>query len=578
MRLDRLPGSGPLSLIVSVALADRPSCERARSPRSIRLHVVLPIWDAWATIADWRMVRAGAYGWTELTRQHNEHRLLFPRLLFLLDQGLFAMSDRDLLAEIFALQAVTAGVLVRLAWRLCADRRLVAILAGFVVVVLFSLDQEQNLTSGFQVQFVGVFTAAALGALVYADGLDRLGAKALGGLPRPGGWRRLALAGGACIVATYTMANGVLLGFCFFVLATLLRAPWRAVLATLLGAIALAAAFFHAYALGPDNRSVAEILGEPLHYIAFFLAYLGSPAGPDVRIATGFGGAGLAGLGIAAWRSAAWRSAAERPRSAAAAALVAVMGFVAASACATAFGRAQYGIDDAFETRYVTPAAVFWCAFVAFWFAEIPRRAVPVRPTVHARYLALAALMVWLVANAVVQEAAEWPLMVDRTIAIRQFRDSLWSGLYDLDASSYENNTDRQIRHLLPFMAAERLSLFAAAEPRERGLPLASIGTTAPAGTCSGTLEAKSDPKLGRDGVRMTGTAWDLDGNGPVRRILTVGSDGTVSGFGSPDRPVGRPRGWTGYATAAPGQPIEAYAVLHDGRLCRLGAAEVATS
>ena len=538
-----------------------------------RLHVVLPIWDAWFMVADAQLVRAGTYGWTELTRQHNEHRLLFPRLLFLLDQAWFAMSDRDLLAEIFALQAVTAAALVRLGLRLCQDRRFGAILASFVIAVLFSLDQEQNLTSGFQVQFVGVFTAAVLGAVAHADGLDRLGTGALGGVARPGGWLRLALAGAACWVATFTMANGVLLGVVLVALALILHAPWRATLATLLCAGAPAAAFLYHYRLGSQSGSFADMLADPLAYAAFLLGYLGNPAGTDLAIAQVFGAAGLLGFGIAALRIATARRA-----SAPAAALVAIMAFVVATACVTAFGRTQYGVFDALETRYVTPAAVFWCALVIFWFGEIPGHGVPIGRPARIGVSALGAVMVWLAANAVVQQAMEWPLMVDQAIASRQFRDSLWSGLYDLDASAYENNTDAEVRRWLPTLATERLSLFAAPEPRDRGQPIASLGPPAPAGTCTGTVSAASDPRLGPDGVRMSGLAWDEAANRPIRRILTTGSDGLLSGFGSLDNLVGRPRGWAGYATAAPGRTVEAYAVLRDGRLCRLGAAEVAAS
>jgi hypothetical protein len=127
-----------------------------------RLHVPLPYWDEWYTIAHFRHFAEGGYGIADLAAQHNEHRLLFPRLFFFADEVLFGFSGVLDATVTLVLQAVNAALLI--AWMRCLVVRAAhrALLAGLVVVLLFTLRQEQNFTNGFQLQFVGVFTAAAL--------------------------------------------------------------------------------------------------------------------------------------------------------------------------------------------------------------------------------------------------------------------------------------------------------------------------------------------------------------------------------------------------------------------------------
>ena len=522
-----------------------------------RLHVPLPYWDEWSTIVDFRQFAEGRYGLSDLAAQHNEHRLLFPRLVFFADESLFALSGLLDVTVTLLLQGVNAALLIAWMTRLVARPAPRALLAGFVVLLLFTLRQEQNFTNGFQLQFVGVFTAAALAGAAYAAALDRMRHA------RPGSAPLFALAALGCAVATYTMANGVLAGPVLAAIAVLHRAPWRVPAATLVFSAALAALFFHGYVAGGDSLPVAQAVAHPAPYLRYLAVYLGNPIGPGIRAAQALGTLGLL-LAVAA----ACRVGAGQSRDPASTKLLALAGFVVASAAATAYGRIGLGLEQASESRYATPAMLFWCAILLFW--------VPVVVGSRRRRLAaagLGAVMTLLAAAALAAEATAWPALADRSTALRQVADSLVSGLYDADAAgTYENTAPDDIAALVPFLREHRLAAFADPDVAALGRPLSVLGSVADA--CQGSVAARADPALGLRGVRLDGTARDgAAGRVPVRIVVTDAA-GTVVGFGSTalSRPAGH---WSAYAVAGQGDALQAYGRLGDGTLCGLGVATV---
>ena len=531
-----------------------------------RLHVVLPVWDEWVSVDDLRRLWAGTYGLADLARQYNEHRLLVPRLFFLVDDIVFGMSDRFNLAVMFAFQALNAAILIGLMARLVAARAVRWLLSGFILLVLFSLRQEQNFTFGFQLQFTGVFTFAMLATLAFVAALDRFGS--FGAEPRPGAWLRLVLALLLGAASTYTMANGVLALPTLLVLGLLVRAPWRALLATAVVAAGLAAVYFHGYEPGTLGLPLAAALADPWAYPVFLAGLMGNLVGNDFTTTQILGALGLAGAALAAARIATGRS-----REPASAALVAVMGFMVASACATTYGRIGVGIMQAYEGRYVEPTVLFWCALVVFWSRALPS----IGPAAlrHGGAAALAGTMLVLAVALGGAEIRAWPDMVAQAAKFAAFRDGLLGGIFDRDVARYEIFSEDDLTATLAFLRENHLSLFGTPEAAEFGRPIGDLGAMA-AGGCAGSVTAQAEPAtLGRGGVRLSGTAWDEAANRPVRRVLMAGPDGRVTGFGSLEKPAERSRRWTGVAKSAAGEPVSAYAVLDDGSLCALGTAAV---
>ena len=525
-----------------------------------RLHVPLPYWDEWYTIDHFRRFAEGQYGFEDLAAWHNEHRLLFPRLFFFADELLFGLSGLLDATVTVLLQAANAALLIAWMMRLVSPPAQRALLAGFVVLMLFTLRQQENFTNGFQLQFVGVYTAAALAGSAYGAALDRLRDG------RRGSPAFFVLAALGCAVATYTMANGVLAGGTLAAMAVLRRAPWAVPAATAALAAALAAAFFHGYVPGGDSLPLSHALTHPLPYLLYMATYLGNPLAADLSAMQALGALGMALAGFAAWRV--WTG---RTRDEASLGLLTLAGFVLASVAATAYGRIALGTEQAADSRYATPSLIFWCAIVLFW---CPAAVGAGRRT--AACAALGAVMALLAAAALVAEATAWPALAARSTALRHVSDSLASGLYDGDAAaSYENTPKGDIVPLVPFLREHRLAAFADPDVAALGRSLTALGRIAPPTGCDGAVAARPDPALGPGGVRLAGTARDDGTGGAPSRILVTDRAGTVVGFGSASLPSQPPWSWSGYATAGSGDALQAYARLTGGMFCRLGQATV---
>ena len=533
----------------------------------LQLHVVLPVWDEWAWVSDLRQIWDGAYDWSDLIHPHNEHRIFFPRLIMLADASLFRMGGWSVLVTTFLLQAANAGVLIRSMTQIVKGAAPRVLLGSLVILVLFSLRQRDNLDNVFQVQFVGVFTAAIVAITFYSDALARQAEGSRGAAARP-----FIVAALSCTVATYTMANGVMTGFVLVVLAILVRAAWLTVLATLVAAVILAAAFFYHYSpLGTRRpwptlsrmQAGASRISWPIWATRSAPSFLspkssaGSGCWPCRPLP---GSCSPAGQGpLPPSRSWAWQASSSRPPA------------------PPSTVERSLGIGQALESRYVTPASLFWCAMVCFWSAAAPRVA-PRRGRVLGNALVTMAAVVLAVASVWFEWTAR-PEMRAQAATFRQFHDSLLSGLYDAPLTArFEIWPDEEVRISADFLRTARLSLFAEREAAALGQRVTDLGSVSDPKTCTGGITvAEADPQLGQDGVRLKGTAHDEAHRADVGPIFLTDSDGFVVGYGSVDRPDGPPREWLGYARLRPGADVQAYGAIRDGRICRIGAATVRT-
>ncbi len=166
-------------------------------------HSSLPHEDEWYSLDLYAAALRGDF-LPRLLSQHNEHRIAFPRLLFWTDYALLDGTGRVDLAATFVVQGLEACLLAWVAAKAGVGTALTLATGAMATVLLFSLRQYENLTWGFQTQFVGVFAAASLAVALHARSMaapDGRGAA----------WPLLA-ALGMTFVATYTMANGLLGG------------------------------------------------------------------------------------------------------------------------------------------------------------------------------------------------------------------------------------------------------------------------------------------------------------------------------------------------------------------------------
>lgn len=299
------------------------------------------------------------YGVEQFQARHNEHRLVVPRLWFLLD--LWAVDGRQtlLVTVNVASMVVLAWLLARLTLALGCGWRVAAIFGLVAMAGMLSPVQAKNLVWGFQVQFIQVWLFA-------------LAACALVGLARPGGETRgdfpvaIATVGAiACgLASTYTMANGLLVWPALICLALWRRLPSPATGAILVVGTAVMAIEVAGFEPHPGHGDPADTIARPAALARYALRYLTSAVSTIGTL-----GQELLGAALIAFLGATAALALRRRErvTAAQGALLAFAGFIVASALVTALGRVNLGIGQANSMRYATPSMLFLltCAALA---------------------------------------------------------------------------------------------------------------------------------------------------------------------------------------------------------------------
>lgn len=538
------------------------------------LRAVVPAWsalpwmDEWVTVELIRALQAGEMSLREvLFAQHNEHRILIPRLVFFADDVLFGGQGRFSLVAIFAVQALHAALFGLLILRARPARPGRWALAAVMVAIMFGLRQAENFTYGFQVQFVGVFAGATLGFVLFG----RAVAQARAGRAA---WPALAGCLAAVLASTLTMANGLAAAVILVPLALLARMrPWVGVLCAA-WAIALALVYFDGYQPVAHHSHPSESLRHPVAFLAYVAAYLGSLwTSGQMVVALPVGAVGILATVAAVLR------AARRPATPPAAlALVGIMLFVGAAAAVTASGRLSFGIGQALSSRYATGSAAFWAAQLSYWWIDPPRPA-SARARRWAEAAARGAVAVVAVALCrviLVEQRAARPAMAEQSFALAEATDLALLGLHDPAILGRIAWSADEAERLLPVLRDNAISIFSLPEARMLGHPLGEIDGAAPVPSCAGRIDAVADASLGPEGVRVSGGAGpDGTDRRVVRRVLIVDAGGTVVGLGAGAVPGAARGAWRGYAVAPAGARLTAFGRRGGDGLCRIGDAIV---
>ena len=365
-----------------------------------------PYADQWDFVPFLEKASAGQLGWRDFWAQHNEHRLVFPRLLML---ALALPSHWNVYWELAANVVLALATWVALcllarnsgrALHQGSNKPLYLIFA----LLVFSLSQWGNWFLGWQLQeFMNVLAAVlALAALTWKR------------VPGAG----LLAAAGFGIIATYSFANGLLVWPIGLFLLWLQRAERGArfrLHAALWCAMAAAVllSYFAGYESQPHHTPLLSALRQPFHCAFYVLGYLGQPAGraadfisivieilglgtgPGAQvfcILMGFLGLLFWGVTLAQLR---FSGAPTRPLHF----WTALALYAFGTATLTALGRVEEGVGQAISSRYVTMANLLWFAVAAqaYWAAQVvegqlTRRALPIKLGVLCAALVLASL------------------------------------------------------------------------------------------------------------------------------------------------------------------------------------------
>lgn len=557
---------------------------------TVRAYLPMPVGDQWEEVT-------AADHFRRLFSPHNEHVLLFPRLLFIVDKHYFGGSNVFNETMTFLIQFLHAAML----WFVARRAGLAALLSsGVILATLFWCYQYENFINGFQVQFVGV-CALATAALV-----------TLGFMRERGVWGAIAFG----FIATLTMSNGLLVGILLVMLAFCMKLPGRSIGILFLGAAVMTGVYLYLRhsAVSIDGstpaafRNLLGALAHPTSVLVYWVTYLGGPFGRllfhgDIRskIAVLVAGTiGFCGLGILllAWTTVWRRFRGEETRETSLLVLIHIALFSVASALVTALGRSQiFPIYQAFSGRYGMLALVFWlCLTLLVWRLALSwKTSLSAIPGCVGVFLCLVmAASQPFIMRMVLTSPADRP---NATNALEQSgqhamawrladRRAAWtailSGVYDEEAMESIYPRPEELPQRISKLRAARMAPFNETWSQWLGSTLPNGMSISPE-TCIGGFASVN--ALGPGTWRVSG--WDQGVRGRAAdRILLLSSGGIVIGYGlrSPgdtleEALMGSDHHWWGHASGAGGALVTAYALDSSGTsACFIGSTKLEPS
>jgi hypothetical protein len=523
----------------------------------------IPIWDTWRCVqyVDQLLRFDLSHFWV----QHNEHRIVFPEMVYALD--FIFLKGRLLLPPLasIACQFVQLGLL----WWLISRMGEVPIAVRLTLAVCCAM----LMTTAFQVQGI-------LGAFLLQWYLSQMAAALslwlLWSSWRSGSLGILVLSIAAAVVATYSSGNGMLLWPVLVMMAVILHLPKLRIAGLILAGVLSIGGYLIGYQFMGQGR-VAIVLAHPVYAVWFMGVFAGAPVS---YISTWLGGA----VGIISFLlvGAAILVVVRHGRQKEPALLVTagVCMFIIASAALTAYGRMNPNdpsVIAATAPRYVSVPFTYWANLivVTVWLAtRLPRGR-----TVALHGVALG-FVVMVLAVARIQGPHE------RVFAAQQARAhesglALEDGIQDSVHLGVLFPDPGFVRDSVTGIRQRRLSIFATGYQDWIHQPLARLFIAGPTELCSGgvaTLTALPG------GYRASGWAIDRKDGTPPHDIVLTNAAGIILGFGE-TRPGGYPQehpdpqrrqpsasDWVGFAADDSSGSVQAYGIVRNGVVaCALG-------
>ncbi len=518
-----------------------------------RYYNQLPVWDYWRIPEN--LAKYQAFDVTILWKQHNEHRIIFPELVFVADMLLWHGSE---ILPLLVSVATYVGIWVALSFVLFSvksisfEAKSFACLLG--AIVMFWGGSVCVLAAPFLLQWplMQLAVAGALILLAYAK--------------RDLGNRALAASIASAVVATYSSGNGMFVWPVLLGAGIILRLNRRQMIILTAAAIASIGVYFIGYKFS-SSLNIRAMLAHPFFTLGFIGSYLSMPfAGykpPQFGIRIG-----LISLAVVIY-CLVLVIRAGRIRQPIAIVLFGSYAFTLLTALVTAGGRMNPEdptMTSAKAPRYVTVPMVNWAVFVfiCFWvLAEFRSRRSEVRALAIAMtlllYISFTSLRVWL------RDAGN-DFSEQQMTAL-----SIEDGLRDPKLLEKAFPGAEFILAYLPKLEKERLSVFHNSRAGWIGKPVtqfASIHSTVATGEIVTVLPIRS-------GIELSGWVDDSTLRGPYTWIVLVNEVGRIVGFGK-RLPAGFPPdlrspripsalGWVGFvSTKQKVAAVTAYVV--DGR------------
>ena len=532
----------------------------------------VPSWDEWAAVDAIARVHPLPVSW--LWAQHNEHRVLFYRLLFLADVSW--LSGRHWI-EFAAILAAQGFSLALLAGMLRGIGRLRGSLwrasFGLAAFCLFCLSQRENFDWAFQISFLlpNLFLILALTGLLRSQSAAA----------SAGRWGYLGLAIVAAAAATYANGNGVIVWPVLILAAILLRArPSMAALLALAGGLLLVA-YLHGYVSPSYHASPLLSLHHPVSLLVYVGRYFGvkvarGTAGTTAGAVTGLGSL-LVGFALAL--RLARRGELQRPLPAA---LLALMVFPVSTAFLTSLGRMNFGVDQAAASRYQTFVLLYYFALVLLGLLSLAQTT---KPALRTALLAAVTLLMLLYVS---QYPRRIRVSRARVLEYKAAALAMLTGVPDPKALTLLYPDPEVPWRDLGYIREHRWFMFSGARYAQLDQALTSLYRLGPPDQCVGKVEEVQPVGSGSEGLRISGWALDRRSALPLPELVAA-VDGQIEGFaleGFPRSDVqaalhssrAQKSGWQGYVRLPElHHRLDVYGVVKakHGELCPIGSTEL---
>jgi len=524
---------------------------------------IVPYWDELEEMTSYvDATHQSVLSW--IWAQHNEHRILFYKSLFIVDMQFLHGRNWPMYVAIFCSQAALAVVIGYMLYKLGEVKGpLWRACFGLTLFCMFCPSQWENFCWAFQLSFVLVNLWVAAAVLCLVSYKQRLASG------QPGGMGLVLVSLLAATAATFTNGNGITIWPVLIVLALLTKLPWRQVAIYVLGLACVAPVYLIGYHSPSKHASPLDSIRQPRQILEYMANYFAGGVMPDSAIlkTRPFGVApaiGLLGLiaAIALMLSLILR---RSKKGFLELALAGIILYAMATALITALGRLNFGPLQAFTSRYQSFALLFWLA-LALWIISIAAR----RPT--AGYLIAVYILIIVIACYAATQYGGIVEHVSRHKAARELGGvAMITGVHD-DGFLRSQILSTPIGWPeVEELQTRQLSLFSTPRAKQFGQDFARFYRAASPDTCEGRVDEASYVSTNPEGIVIHG--WLVQGlkGDPMEEVLFV-AEGKIVGFGvlEPERfdvlNALRPRhasrrAWIGYAQLSEGKTLELYGI-----------------
>lgn len=320
--------------------------------------VNVPFWDQWELVPIIKNMQEGHFYLHDFWQQHNEHRLLFPRLIMM---GAAVFTDWNLRYEVvinIILGLTSFGVLLSLFFRTNQLlRQKASLVVGIILsMIWFSPVQQENWLWGWQIQwFVSVL---GLVMVLYAL-MDAVEDKLT--------WPKVLFLASGGVIAQYSLGNGMLIWP--LVIATLiyLRIEVKKIVVLAGTAVLTTGLYYFGYHSPPNTPSKLEVIHHPVAFVKYIFIYMGRPLSFLPKI-TPILGVLVVGLFVALT---VWLFLKHKKRFEVALPWIALGCYGLLSGLITASSRINLGVGQAYSSRYTTISSLLLISVVMLVYMNL---------------------------------------------------------------------------------------------------------------------------------------------------------------------------------------------------------------